>query len=295
MPYVHTKKEISEAGKGLKNGRSAGIDSITNELIKYRANDIHEQIAEIFNQMAITEELLSQIKTGFLTPLQKPGKKRGSPENLRPIVLLSVIRKILAIWLIKRCWSKLKSLIPPDQAAYQQGRSTTEHVFAIEQLAEKAIQSSNYKIYIFMLDMSKAFDSVNRKMLMNPLEQLLGRDEMHLLSNLLLKTSLQIKINNHPSEKIQTTTGITQGDCLSAVLFIFYLSSCLNNQEQTNTNNNTQNFLIELKYADDITWIRISKHEVECVKANIPNQLLKYNLQINTSKTEEFAIPNNNS
>ena len=126
-----------------------------------------------------------------------------------------------------------------------------------------------------MLDMSKAFDSVNRKMLMNHSEQLLGRDEMHFLSILILETSLQIKINNHLSDKIQTTASITQRDCLSAVLFIFYLSSCLNNQEQTNTNNNTLNFLIEPKYADYITWITTSKHEVERVKANIPNQLLK--------------------
>ena len=199
-PFI--KKEISEAAKRLKNGRNAGIDNINNELIKYAANDIYEQITVIFNQMAITGELPSQIKTGLLTLLQKPGKKKGSPKNLRPIVLLSVIRKILATCLTKGCWSKLKSLIPPNQATYQQSRSTTEHVFAIKQLAEKAIQSSNYKIYILMLNMSKAFDSVKKKMLMNHLEQLLGPDEIHLLSILILETSLQIKINNPLSDKI---------------------------------------------------------------------------------------------
>ena len=61
--------------------------------------------------------------------------------------------------------------------------------------------------------------------------------------------------------------------------------------KHTNNNNSTQNFLIEPKYADDIAWITISKHEVECVKANIPNQLLKYKLQTNKNKTEEIYHP----
>ena len=39
-------------------------------------------------------------------------------------------------------------------------------------LAEKALTSSNYKIEIMLLDMSKAFDSVNRTILMEDLKVL---------------------------------------------------------------------------------------------------------------------------
>ena len=41
---------------------------------------------------------------GILTPLQKPGKAEGPPENLRPIILLSILKKILTICLLKRIW-----------------------------------------------------------------------------------------------------------------------------------------------------------------------------------------------
>ena len=202
---------------------------LKNKLIKYATKEIHKEIADIFNEMANTGEIPLEIKTGILTPLQKPGKKRGPVKNLRPIVLLSTIRKILAICLIKRCWLRLKDKIPQDQAAYQPGRSTTVHVFAVKQLAEKAIQSSNYKIYILMLDMSKAIDTVNRKLLLDQLDKILEPDQMFLLIN---ETSLQIKVDKHLSEKIQTNTGITQGDCLSATLFIIYLASCLRVHKQ---------------------------------------------------------------
>ena len=59
----------------------------------------------------------------------KPGKKKGPPGNLRPIILLSVLRNLLTICLMRRTWDRLKTRIPLDQAAYQEGRSTTEQVF----------------------------------------------------------------------------------------------------------------------------------------------------------------------
>ena len=44
--------------------------------------------------------------------------------------------------------------------------------------------------------------------------------------------TIQVKIQNQLSDKIITNTGIVQGDCLSAVLFIYYLAACLTPQKQ---------------------------------------------------------------
>ena len=142
---------------------------------------VHENIAHILNTTAKDGNPPDELKIGILTPLPKPGKKKGPPENLRPIILLSVLRKLLTICLMRRTWDRLKTRIPLDQAAYQEGRSTTEQVFSMKLLAEKAITSSDYKIYILLLDMSKAFDTVNRNQLFETLEEILLPDELHLL------------------------------------------------------------------------------------------------------------------
>ena len=113
---------------------------------------------------------------------------------------------------------------------------------------------------------------------------------MFLLSLLINETSLQIKVDKHLSGKIQTNTGITQGDCLSATLFIFYLASCLNSL-QAKENPNNEKFLIEPKYADDITWVTTSKQHIGNAKSKIPIQLAQYNLEINIKKSEEYSIP----
>jgi hypothetical protein len=81
--------------------------------------------------------------------LQKPPRKgMETINNVRPITLLPVKRIILAICFINRTWERLKNKIPKDQAPLQKGRSTTEQVFTLKILAEKAILSQDYNIFV---------------------------------------------------------------------------------------------------------------------------------------------------
>ena len=80
--------------------------------------------------------------------------------------------------MIKRITGRALQYIPKTQAAYQSGRSTTEYVFAIKLLAEMAITSKDLTIYLLMLDMSKAFDTVNRVKLFTILRTFLEDDEL---------------------------------------------------------------------------------------------------------------------
>ena len=86
--------------------------------------------------------------------------------------------------------------IPITQATYREGRSTTEMVYTVKTLAEKAITSKDYEINVSLLDMSKAFDTFNRKTLIYDLKKILGDDEMHMLKILLENVSLQVRLGN---------------------------------------------------------------------------------------------------
>ena len=113
------------------------------------------------NRTFETGEPIEELQLGILTPLQKPGKKKGPPENIRPIIVLSVIRTVLTICMIKRIWDCISDAIPTEQATYQPGRGTTEHVFTVKMIAQKAITSNDYTAFLLLLDMSKAFDTVD--------------------------------------------------------------------------------------------------------------------------------------
>ena len=227
METPFTGEEIRKVVNRMKNEKSAGPDALEVELIKYASIEIHNEIANIFNTLSRTGEDLKELILGILRPLQKPGKAKGPTKNLRPIILLSIIRKILTICMLDGILNRLKSHIPYKQAAYQPGRSTIEFVHAVKLLVEKAILAKDYHIYLLLLDMSKAFDTVNRRILSDYLEEMLNEDEKHIVGILTNKPEITVKIGSQKGESFVTNTGIMQGDCLSAILFIFYLTKCL--------------------------------------------------------------------
>ena len=82
-----------------------------------------------------------------------------------------------------------------SQAAYRKGRSTIEYVFVMKILCEKAITSCDYSTYILLLDMTKAFDTINREHLHKLLSHILDQDELNIMNIRLKDVTLQVKNN----------------------------------------------------------------------------------------------------
>jgi hypothetical protein len=92
---------------------------------------------------------------------------------------------------------------------------------------------------------------------------------------------------------------VPQGDCLSPVLFTLYLANALkeeetpmpsHQQDHCYSKKNPAEFIIHQQYADDISFITNSREKAETIKATIPAQLKKRNLQVNINKTEQYSI-----
>ena len=226
MQIPFTTEEIKLSIKSMKNNKSTGVDNVKAELLKIGPEIFSEEIAQIFNETASTGIFPKELILGIITALQKPRKKKGPIENLRPITLLSVLRKILATCMMKRIGEKINQEIPISQAAYRSGRSTTEHVFACKILAEKAATSTNFEIHYLLLDLSKAFDSIIRSELVKDLRKILNKDELNLIQ-ILLGTELMVQVGKSRSSIFKTDTGAPQGDCCSGQEFTYYLAKSL--------------------------------------------------------------------
>ena len=311
MKIPFTKEEINKAIKSLKNNRSTGGDGVKAELLKYGPEIFSEEIAIILNETAKTGEHPKEIVQGILSALQKPGKARGPTNNLRPITLLSMLRKILAICIVRRAGPIIDQEIPISQAAYREGRSTTEHAFATKILAEKATTSQDYEIYLLLMDMSKAFDTINRKTLMEDLAEIVDLDILHLIK-ILLSVQIAIKCGGTQGFFFKTDTGAPQGDCLSAIEFTFYLAKTLQEkpmiegdhtyckqepqileqhiEEHNYSHIRRKHIDINQEYADDISEITSDPNIVKHIKQTLPPKLKARNLNINEDKTEEYKI-----
>ena len=156
-------------------------------------------------------------------------------------------------------------------------------------MCEKAINASDFKVYLALFDMSKAFDNVERETLFKYLEEFLEPDELHILSLLINTPKIRVKVNGKLGNKFESLLGILQGDCLSAILFIIYLAKTLKNERNII---NPQNLLtLTPKYADDITYLTISEETHEKTLQELPKLLKQDNLEINSTKTELYKIP----
>ena len=110
----------------VSNNKACGPDEIHAEFIKHAPPIIHQKIADIYNNTAATGDTPSALIHGLLLPLPKPGKPKGPPANLRPIILLSILRKILTVALLQRIWTRLSTKIPKSQAAYQNKKAVLQ-------------------------------------------------------------------------------------------------------------------------------------------------------------------------
>ena len=207
-------------------------------------------------------------------------------------------------------------MIHLSQAAYRKGRSTTEHVFAMKILCEKAITSCDYSTHILLLDMTKAFDIINREHLYKLLSDILDPDELNIMNILLNDVTLQVKNN---ITNFSTTLGIPQGDCLSASIFTLYPSNTISAKIPTHLydhnyysaynmfltpfehphdhnycikqdKNIVTDNIIDQQYADDIGFISNNKNIIDKTMKNIAPILEERNLTINDKKTMQHTI-----
>ena len=171
----------------------------------------------------------------------------------------------------------------------------------MELLIEKVIASENYNFIIMMIDMPKAFDTVNQKTLLEKLETILDESEMRTMNHLINNVKLKVRVGRSLGEEILTNIGVAQGDCLSALLFIFYLAKFVDVIPGLPTREDFWNkvlwselnwlidrdvhqVVINPKYAYGISLIRTDDTEMNQVKILLLGLLKKRNLTENESK-----------
>ena len=105
----------------------------------------------------------------------------------------------------------------------------------------------------------------HRKTLIQELNKILEPDETHLLAILTNRPLISIHLDGETGEGFNTHVGICQGDCLSAVLFIFYLACALKNEPGEHLEEDLQAFL-DIYYADDLTFSTTSEDHRKTIK-----------------------------
>ncbi|UIZ22878.1 hypothetical protein KXD40_003787 [Peronospora effusa] len=171
-----TAFELECAFLRLRNGRTTGPDSIPAELLKYGSELLAQPLADIINHELATEDNI-HLGDGILLGLPKLNKPAGQCASLRPIVLLNSIRKAISLVVLRRISPKVKQYLSPHQSRFRPCRSTADALWAHRWIAARA-QRYKERFHILGIDLSRAFDTVNRDKLVSVLKPLRDDDEI---------------------------------------------------------------------------------------------------------------------
>lgn len=89
-----TEQEIRSNVKKLRNNKSPSDDNITNEFLKSTINIMVPLYVEYFNIILDTGILPDTWLKGIICPIYKHSGDPSSPENYRPITLVSCFSKL---------------------------------------------------------------------------------------------------------------------------------------------------------------------------------------------------------
>jgi hypothetical protein len=219
-PLVETPayEEVVEAVQKLKPNKSPGEDNIPAELIKSAGADLWHRLHRIIIRVWDEEKVPDDWLMGLLIPIFKKGVKVEC-KNYRGICLLNASYKVLAEILFCRLETYAEDIIGEYQGGFRRGRSTTDQIFTIRQIMEKAWEF-NITIHQLFVDFKQAYDSIERPALFAIMEEFgFPKKLINLTKATLTDTKCKVLIQNITSEPFDITTGLRQGDKLSTILF----------------------------------------------------------------------------
>lgn len=227
-------------------------------------------------------------KLGQISPLYKGKGDKSEPGNHRPIAITSVLSKIFERIIYDQLIEHLElhKLIKNSQYGYRKSMSTFHAIMDVTEKLRVLSDGPRRFVGLLLLDLSKAFDCVNHRLLSLMLPKYgLDENSVKLIKSFLSDRTQCVKVNGKISDIIDVLCGVPQGSLLGPILFDLYV-----------------NFFSEIvdsyvvQYADDAAVLRYD-NDIDSLKRRLAADLFvivrffkSLGLRLNVSKTEFLLL-----
>ena len=288
--FETTDEEIKKLITHLKANKAAGLDGINSYIIKISAITVAPLLVKLFNACMSIGSFPDVLKNASIIPLYKEGDRSDST-NYRPISLLPLLGKLFEKIIKKRFIKFLDkyNLITPHQFGFRKGYSTELAVAEIQNMLLKNLDRNKISCTIF-LDLAKAFDTVDHKLLLKKLEAHGIRGcALSLIKSYLSNRKHLVKVNNTESSFLTLDIGVPQGSVLGPLLFLIFINDLPH----------ATNFKVKL-FADD-TLLSMESDNLKDLEDDVNREINKVHkwlcankLTLNISKSKYMILSSRN-
>jgi hypothetical protein len=275
----------------LKNGKATGKDSIPGEFLKYGGAVIQTVLLTLFKKINLLEIIPSDWYEGIVKPLFKEGS-RESLSNYRGITISSVVYKVLVSIIENQTMTYLEdnNILGDYQGAFRKKRRCEDQIFTLKGIC--AIRKSKKQnTYLAFLDVSKAFDTVDRVTLFNHIyDKGIQGKAWRLVKMLYNRVDSKVIFGQFESEMFQVQNGVKQGCILSPCLFNLVMEDMENMLKGCEGVKVASQKVNGLFYADDIVLLGSSEQELLCMLTIAETFSKKWGLLFNSKKSQVLII-----